>query len=39
MAKTEKTYGSSPDVRTMADTIISSQTAEIIRMNGLLGKN
>jgi uncharacterized protein (DUF305 family) len=39
MAKTEKAEGDYPDAKTMADAIITSQTAEITRMNGLLGKN
>ncbi|WP_329376807.1 DUF305 domain-containing protein [Streptomyces sp. NBC_01351] len=37
MARTEKTEGAFPEAKTMADAIISSQTAEIDRMNGLLG--
>ncbi|WP_407840313.1 DUF305 domain-containing protein [Streptomyces sp. DSM 116496] len=39
MAKTEKADGAFPDAQTMADAIIISQTAEITRMNSLLGKN
>ncbi|MFE9845035.1 DUF305 domain-containing protein [Streptomyces goshikiensis] len=39
MAKTEKAAGSSPEAKTMADAIITSQTAEITRMNDLLGKS
>ncbi|MEU9558319.1 DUF305 domain-containing protein [Streptomyces fumanus] len=39
MAKTEKADGSFPDAKKMADAIITSQTAEISRMNSLLGKN
>ncbi|MET7911782.1 DUF305 domain-containing protein [Streptomyces avermitilis] len=39
MAKTEKADGSFPDAKTMADAIITSQTAEITRMNDLLGKS
>ncbi|MFD3817614.1 DUF305 domain-containing protein [Streptomyces rubiginosohelvolus] len=39
MAKTEKADGSFPDAKTMADAIITSQTAEITRMNTLLGKS
>ncbi|SCK26580.1 MULTISPECIES: DUF305 domain-containing protein [Streptomyces] len=39
MAKTEKADGSFPEAKTMADAIITSQTAEIARMNDLLGKN
>lgn len=39
MAQTEKADGSFPDAKTMADAIITSQTAEITRMNSLLGKN
>ncbi|MCY0933957.1 DUF305 domain-containing protein [Streptomyces sp. H34-S4] len=39
MAKTEKADGSFADAKTMADAIITSQTAEITRMNSLLGKN
>ncbi|MDX3186697.1 MULTISPECIES: DUF305 domain-containing protein [Streptomyces] len=37
MAKTEKADGSFPDAKKMADAIITSQTAEISRMNSLLG--
>ena len=39
MAKTEKADGAFPDATTMADAIITSQTAEITRMNTLLGKS
>ncbi|MBT2469925.1 DUF305 domain-containing protein [Streptomyces sp. ISL-66] len=39
MAKTEKADGAFPDAKTMADAIITSQTAEIARMNSLLGKS
>ncbi|WP_328929156.1 DUF305 domain-containing protein [Streptomyces sp. NBC_00190] len=39
MAKTEQGQGTFPEARTMAEAIITSQTAEIARMNGLLGKN
>lgn len=39
MAKTEKTEGNFPDAKKMAGAIIKSQTAEIGRMNDLLGKN
>ncbi|MFI6341073.1 DUF305 domain-containing protein [Streptomyces sp. NPDC050535] len=39
MAKTEKADGSFPEAKTMADAIITSQTAEITRMNDLLGKS
>ncbi|AWZ07805.1 MULTISPECIES: DUF305 domain-containing protein [unclassified Streptomyces] len=39
MAKTEKADGSFPDAKTMADAIITSQSAEIDKMNTLLGKN
>ncbi|MGW6981938.1 DUF305 domain-containing protein [Streptomyces sp. NPDC054932] len=39
MAKTEKADGSFSEAKTMADAIITSQTAEITRMNGLLGKS
>ncbi|MGW7438530.1 DUF305 domain-containing protein [Streptomyces sp. NPDC054849] len=39
MAKTEKAEGSFPDAKAMADAIITSQTAEITRMNGLLGRS
>ncbi|CAM5723963.1 hypothetical protein SMICM304S_08795 [Streptomyces microflavus] len=35
MAKTEKTDGAFPDAKKMADAIITSQTAEITRMNDL----
>lgn len=39
MAKTEKAAGSFPDAKKMADAIITSQVAEISRMNSLLGKS
>lgn len=39
MAETEKAQGAYPEAKAMADAIITSQTAEITRMNGLLGKN
>ncbi|WP_369275775.1 DUF305 domain-containing protein [Streptomyces sp. R11] len=39
MAKTEKTEGAFPDAKKMADAIITSQTAEIQKMNKLLGKS
>ncbi len=39
MAKTERADGAHPEAKTMAEAIISSQTAEIATMNGLLGKN
>lgn len=39
MAKTEKADGAFSDAKTMADAIITSQTAEITRMNNLLGKS
>lgn len=39
MAKTEQAEGVFPEAKTMAAAIISSQTAEIATMNGLLGKN
>ncbi|MCJ1679096.1 DUF305 domain-containing protein [Streptomyces sp. APSN-46.1] len=39
MAKTEKADGAFPDAKAMADAIITSQTAEITRMNSLLGKS
>lgn len=39
MAKTEKTEGDFPDAKKMADAIITSQTAEIQKMNELLGKS
>ncbi|MGA5201209.1 DUF305 domain-containing protein [Streptomyces variegatus] len=39
MAETEKTDGSFPDAKKMADAIITSQTAEITQMNDLLGKS
>ncbi|MCB5163904.1 DUF305 domain-containing protein [Streptomyces bambusae] len=38
MAKTEKAQGSFPEAKTMADAIITSQSAEIARMNALLGR-
>lgn len=37
MARTEKADGAFPDAKTMADAIITSQTAEIEKMNSLLG--
>ncbi|MFD9723351.1 DUF305 domain-containing protein [Streptomyces sp. NPDC059072] len=37
MARTEKADGTFPEAKTMADAIITSQTAEIDRMKGLLG--
>ncbi|MGW0750849.1 DUF305 domain-containing protein [Streptomyces sp. NPDC002587] len=39
MAKTEQVQGAFPGARTMAEAIATSQTAEIARMNGLLGKH
>ncbi|MFN1189962.1 DUF305 domain-containing protein [[Kitasatospora] papulosa] len=36
-AKTEKADGSFPDAKKMADAVITSQSAEITRMNSLLG--
>ncbi len=39
MAKTEEADGSFPDAKKMADAIVTSQTAEITRMNSLLGKS
>lgn len=39
MARTEKTDGSFPGAKKMADVVITSQTAEIARMNSLLGKS
>ncbi len=39
MAKTEKADGAFPEAKTMADAIITSQTAEVTRMNDLLGKS
>ncbi|WP_203186069.1 DUF305 domain-containing protein [Streptomyces pratensis] len=39
MAETEKADGSYEPAKKMADTIITSQTAEITQMNELLGKN
>ncbi len=39
MAKTEKVEGAFSEAKTMADAIITSQTAEITRMNSLLGKS
>jgi uncharacterized protein (DUF305 family) len=39
MAKTEKADGSYQPAKDMADAIITSQSAEITRMNELLGKN
>lgn len=37
MARSEKSDGAFPDAKTMADAIITSQTAEIEKMNRLLG--
>ncbi|MEV6566000.1 hypothetical protein [Streptomyces kronopolitis] len=39
MAKTEKADGSFPYAKKMEDAIITAQTAEISRMNSLLGKS
>ncbi|MFD7631556.1 DUF305 domain-containing protein [Streptomyces sp. NPDC059851] len=39
MAKTEQTAGSFPAARTMAEAIITSQSAEIAQMNKLLGRS
>jgi uncharacterized protein (DUF305 family) len=39
MAKTQKTEGAFPDAKKMADAIITSQTAEIEKMNDLPGKS
>ncbi|KPC78047.1 MULTISPECIES: DUF305 domain-containing protein [Streptomyces] len=39
MAKTQKADGAFPQAMTMADAIITSQTAEIATMNGLLRKS
>ncbi|MFD3324388.1 DUF305 domain-containing protein [Streptomyces sp. NPDC058701] len=39
MAKAEKADGSSAEAKTMADAIITSQTAEITTMKALLGKS
>ncbi|MFG2981847.1 DUF305 domain-containing protein [Streptomyces sp. NPDC048258] len=39
MAKTEQGRGAFPEAKTMAEAIITSQTAEIATMNGLLGKH
>ncbi|MFD3805522.1 DUF305 domain-containing protein [Streptomyces sp. NPDC058611] len=39
MAKAEKAEGAFPEAKAMADAIITSQTAEIARMRGLLGEN
>ncbi|MFD3681550.1 DUF305 domain-containing protein [Streptomyces sp. NPDC058613] len=39
MAKAEKADGSFPEAKTMAGAIVTSQTAEITRMNNLLGKS
>lgn len=39
MARTEKADGAFPDATAMADSIITSQSAEITRMNTLLGRN
>ncbi|MEV7617443.1 DUF305 domain-containing protein [Streptomyces sp. NPDC089799] len=38
MARTEKADGAFPEAKKMADAIITSQSAEITRMNTLLGK-
>ncbi|MFF7205370.1 DUF305 domain-containing protein [Streptomyces sp. NPDC008141] len=38
MAKTEKSEGTSPDAKKLADAIIATQSAEITRMNALLAK-
>ncbi|MEU9146325.1 DUF305 domain-containing protein [Streptomyces sp. NPDC048349] len=39
MARTERAQGAFPEAKTMAEAIISSQSAEIATMNGLLGKD
>lgn len=39
MARTERAQGAFSEAKVMADAIISSQTAEIATMKGLLGKN
>ncbi|OEJ34780.1 DUF305 domain-containing protein [Streptomyces subrutilus] len=39
MAETERTQGAHPEAKTMAEAIISSQSAEIATMKELLGKN
>ncbi|HEY9368165.1 DUF305 domain-containing protein [Streptomyces sp.] len=39
MAKTEQATGAFPDAKTMAQAIITSQSAEIAQMNKLLGKS
>ncbi|MGW4233657.1 DUF305 domain-containing protein [Streptomyces sp. NPDC004980] len=39
MAETQKADGAFPKAKTMADAIITSQTAEITTMNSLLGKS
>ncbi|MFB8399212.1 DUF305 domain-containing protein [Streptomyces yangpuensis] len=39
MAKTEQAQGAFPAAKTMAEAIITSQTAEIAQMNKLLGKS
>ncbi|MCX5417630.1 DUF305 domain-containing protein [Streptomyces sp. NBC_00059] len=39
MAKAQKADGAFPEAKTMADAIITSQTAEIAKMNSLLGKS
>ncbi|MBW5480574.1 DUF305 domain-containing protein [Streptomyces bambusae] len=39
MARTEKAQGAFPEAKTMAEAIITSQSAEIERMNKLLGKS
>ncbi|MGW3020477.1 DUF305 domain-containing protein [Streptomyces longwoodensis] len=37
MARTEKAQGASPDAKALADAVITTQSAEITRMNKLLG--
>ncbi|MGW2586648.1 DUF305 domain-containing protein [Streptomyces virginiae] len=39
MAKTEKAQGVFPDAKTMADAIVTAQSAEIEQMNKLLGRS
>ncbi len=39
MARTEKAEGAFPEAKTMAEAIITSQSAEIAQMNKLLGKS
>ncbi|NXY95302.1 DUF305 domain-containing protein [Streptomyces sp. BR123] len=39
MAKTEQTAGSFPEAKTMAEAIVTSQSAEIARMNKFLGRS